>query len=97
VRRRPNLNLITETGATAILFEEGKAVGAAIRRADGSGDALRANTVIVSAGAIHSPALLMRSGIGPADTLKTVGIAVLNEQNQLGRNLQTTSSCISAP
>ena len=30
----------------------------------------------------------MRSGIGPADTLKTVGIAVLNEQNQLGRNLQ---------
>ena len=55
VRRRPNLNLITETEATAILFEERKAVGAAIRRADGSGDALRANTVIVSAGAIHSP------------------------------------------
>jgi choline dehydrogenase-like flavoprotein len=55
MRRRQNVNLITETGATAILFEERKAVGAVIRRADGSGDALRANTVIVSAGPIHSP------------------------------------------
>jgi choline dehydrogenase-like flavoprotein len=88
VRRRPNLSLITGTEATAILFEGRKAVGAAIRRADGSGETLRAHTVVVSAGAIHSPALLMRSGIGPADALKTAGIAVLHEQNQLGRNLQ---------
>jgi choline dehydrogenase-like flavoprotein len=88
VRRRPNLNLITGTEATAILFEGPKAIGAAIRRANGSGEVLRAHTVIVSAGAIHSPALLMRSGIGPGDALKTAGIAVLHEQSQLGRNLQ---------
>ena len=88
MRRRPNLKLTTGTEATAILFEGRKAVGAAIRRANASGDALRANTVVVSAGAIHSAALLMRSGIGPADALKTAGIAVLHAQNQLGRNLQ---------
>ena len=97
VRRRPNLNVLTGTEAGSIVFDGRKAVGAAIRRPDGSDDTLRARTIIVSAGAIHSPALLMRSGIGPGDALRAAGIDVLHEQNQLGRNLQNHLSCISAP
>jgi 5-(hydroxymethyl)furfural/furfural oxidase len=88
VRRRPNLQVLTRTEADRILFEGRIAVGATLRRADGSRQAVRAKTVLVSAGAIHSPALLMRSGIGPADELKAAGIDVLFEQNNLGRNLQ---------
>jgi 5-(hydroxymethyl)furfural/furfural oxidase len=55
VRRRPNLTLITGTESTAILFEGRKAIGATIRRADESGDPLRASTVVVSAGPSTPP------------------------------------------
>ena len=88
VRRRSNLKILAATEVTAIVFEGRKAAGASIRRGDGSSETLRAAAVVVSAGAIHSPALLMRSGVGPGDTLKAAGIDVLLEQAELGRNLQ---------
>ena len=43
---------------------------------------------MVSAGAVHSPALLLRSGIGPAEDLRKLGIAVAADRRGVGRNYQ---------
>jgi 5-(hydroxymethyl)furfural/furfural oxidase len=88
VRRRPNLRLLTGTEARRILFDGKRAIGATARRADGSNTTFRARAVILSAGAIHTPALLMRSGIGPGEALKAAGIDVLHDEKRVGGNLQ---------
>lgn len=87
VRARGNLTLRTGEIVEQILFEGKRATGARIVRADGTREALKARRVIVSAGAIHSPALLMRAGIGPSDDLAALGIEVLADRPGVGRNL----------
>ena len=75
------------TTVTTLRFEGRKVVGADVRR-EGQVMTLRARRVIVSAGAIHSPAILMRSGIGPADHLKQLGVPVVAALQGVGANLQ---------
>ncbi|MBX6427012.1 MAG: GMC family oxidoreductase N-terminal domain-containing protein [Variibacter sp.] len=87
VRRRPNLDILSGAIATRLLLEGRRAVGAEIRRG-GRLETIRAAEVIVSAGGIHSPALLMRSGIGPAEELKRLGIAPRVDCAGVGRGLQ---------
>ena len=68
--------------------ENGRAVGVELAKGSG-GETLRADReVIVSAGAINSPRLLMLSGIGPADELKALGIKPVVDLKGVGRNLQ---------
>nr|WP_284503279.1 GMC family oxidoreductase N-terminal domain-containing protein [Caballeronia sp. AZ10_KS36] len=86
-RARPNLTIHTDEAVERILFDGRRAIGARIVRADGTRHHLQARRVIVSAGAIHSPALLMRSGIGPAEELAALGIDVLADRPGVGRNL----------
>jgi 5-(hydroxymethyl)furfural/furfural oxidase len=78
---------MTETQALALHVHGSRVYGARLRRASETID-LRAGEVIVSAGAIHSPALLMRSGIGPAAELQQLGIAPRVDRPGVGRNLQ---------
>ena len=85
VRSRPNLRIVTQSTASRILFEDGRAVGAEIIGAEET--ILRAHEVIVSAGAIHSPALLMRSGVGNPADLAPFGIPVVAPRAAVGRNL----------
>ncbi|SHO66612.1 5-(hydroxymethyl)furfural/furfural oxidase [Pseudoxanthobacter soli DSM 19599] len=85
VRRRPNLRIVTECVADRILFEGRQAVGAVLSGA--ASETVRAREVIVSAGAIHTPALLMRSGVGPANDLATMGVPVAVDSGAVGRNL----------
>ncbi|MET3616181.1 5-(hydroxymethyl)furfural/furfural oxidase [Rhizobium aquaticum] len=85
VRRRPNLSIITDSIATRILFENGRAIGAEITGA--RSQVIAAYEVIVSSGAIHSPALLLRSGLGPAADLRALGIDVIADRPGIGRNL----------
>jgi 5-(hydroxymethyl)furfural/furfural oxidase len=87
VRARPNLMIRTDAIAERILFDGKRAIGARIVRDDGSREDVFAGRVIVSSGAIHSPALLMRSGIGPADELRALGIDVIADRAGVGRNL----------
>ncbi|CAH2897324.1 MAG: Oxidoreductase, GMC family [uncultured Paraburkholderia sp.] len=87
VRARPNLTIRTYEIAERILFDQRRAVGARMLRPDGTHHDLRAGCVIVCAGAIHSPALLLRSGIGPANELAALGIDVLAHREGVGRNL----------
>ncbi|MGH6925405.1 MAG: GMC family oxidoreductase [Propylenella sp.] len=88
VRRRANLDIVTEAAAQVILFEGRRAVGAIVARPGGSVQTIKVRKVVVSAGAIHSPALLLKSGIGPANRLTELGVPVVADSPQVGANLQ---------
>jgi choline dehydrogenase-like flavoprotein len=83
-RRRPNLAVRTATVVALIAFEQGRAV--AVRCVDGSSFRAR-REIILCAGGIESPALLQRSGIGPAATLATAGIRPVADRREVGQNL----------
>ena len=84
---RANLSVIARAMATRILFDGDRATGVEIVR-DGRVEQVRAEReVIVSAGAYHSPVLLMLSGIGPEDQLTPFGIDV-REALAVGEGLQ---------
>jgi choline dehydrogenase-like flavoprotein len=87
VRRRPNLAIMAETRVTRLRFDGPRACGVEIERG-GERIEIDAREIIVSAGAIHSPTLLLRSGIGPAEELKALGIAPVMDRPGVGRNLQ---------
>ena len=84
VRARSNLRVITGTEVVKLLFKDGHAVG--VTTADQR--TLQGRSIILCCGAIHSPTLLMRSGIGPADHLRALGIAVVADRPCVGANLQ---------
>ena len=88
VLSRPNLEVRSLCQATRLLVEAGRVVGIEYLR-DGKPEQARATReVIVSSGVVDSPKLLMLSGIGPADQLKTLGIPVVADVPGVGRNFQ---------
>jgi len=87
VRRRSNLQIVGNAHVEKILFDGMKASGVRVRRAGESEDHYCAE-VIVSAGTLQTPGLLMRGGIGPADMLQRLGIPVLRQASGVGANLQ---------
>lgn len=87
VRARSNLHVMPGTRATRLRMSGGLVTGLEALRG-GLPVQLNARNVIVSAGGIYSPALLLRSGIGPADELASSGIPVALDRPGVGRNLQ---------
>lgn len=86
-----NLNLYTRTLAKKILFDENKKANGVIVNTGGFEWKIAAKKeVIVSAGVLRSPQLLMVSGIGPKKTLESLDIPVLSDRPGLGQNLQDT-------
>lgn len=86
-RTRPNLHVRTHVLTERILIEHGRATGAQFRHTRGR-ETVRANEIIVCAGAINSPQLLMLSGIGPADHLREHGVAPIVDLAGVGMGLQ---------
>jgi len=86
--RRPNLVVRTESVATRIVLEGGRATGVDYRRAGRDETVRAAREVIVSGGAVNSPHLLMLSGIGPGAHLREHGIEVAVDLPGVGENLQ---------
>lgn len=86
VRRRPNLEIRTETTVARILIAEGRAQGVIARRG-GESEELKAGRVVICAGALATPAMLMRSGIGPAPHLGDCGIETVRHLPGVGQNL----------
>lgn len=86
VRARPNLDILAGHDGERILFDGTRATGVRIAGASGPQD-INAGEVIVTAGALHSPTVLMRSGIGPASHLRDHGIHVLVDLPGVGQNL----------
>lgn len=83
---RPNLRLMAETRVLSLLFEGTRCKGVRIADRADQRD-LMADRVILAAGAIASPMLLMHSGIGAADELRALGIAPRHDLPGVGRNL----------
>jgi choline dehydrogenase len=84
--RRPNLTVLTRTAVLSIRIEAGRATGVDAARAAGPRPLLASREVLLCAGAIHSPQLLMLSGIGPARHLESLGIAVKADLAGVGAN-----------
>ena len=87
-RARPNLAILTHAYATKLLFGGVRAVGIEYLRFGAVEQARAASGVIVSAGALRSPQLLMLSGIGPKAELERLGIQVRLDLSGVGKNLQ---------
>ena len=88
VRKRPNLTIRTDALVTRVLVEDGRAVGVEYLHEGDTREARASTDVILSAGSLISPKLLMLSGIGPADHLREHGIEVLVDAPSVGTNLQ---------
>lgn len=73
-RQRPNLHVITDALATQIVFEARRAIGVKIRQGGAERNLRARREVLIAAGALQSPQLLMVSGIGPASHLSELGI-----------------------
>lgn len=90
IRGRTNLTVMLQTMASRVVVENGRAVGVDVVQGPHSA-AQRVHAsreVIVSSGSIGSPKLLLQSGIGPADHLRSVGVPVVHDLPGVGSNLQ---------
>jgi choline dehydrogenase len=95
-RKRPNLEVLTHTEVSRVRIENGRAIGVSGNR---RGEAIEIDArreVIVSAGAIGSPILLMRSGIGPGPMLQAAGIDVVHDLPNVGENLSEHTGLVQA-
>ena len=88
VKRRPNLDIVSNTTALKVLLEDRRATGVEVTDGGVPRTLSCRGEVIVAAGALNSPHLLMHSGIGPATALRGVGIEPLIDLPGVGQNLQ---------
>ena len=92
-KRRPNLRIITDAVAETITIANRRANGISFRRGNALETVRARREVLVCAGAMGSPALLMRSGIGPADELRSKAIDIVHDMQGVGAGLQEHSAC----
>ncbi|MBN9231140.1 MAG: choline dehydrogenase [Legionella sp.] len=88
IKTRKNLTVLTHVHATKILFSDKKAMGVRIEKRRKTEDLLARKEVILSAGTIGSPQLLLLSGVGPRADLEALGIPVVHDLPGVGKNLQ---------
>jgi choline dehydrogenase len=86
IRGRNNLTVVGDANVDRILFESDQAIGVEIVRGD-IRERAEGNEIILCAGAVHSPCILQRSGIGPRDLLAEMGIDALQDL-PVGKNFQ---------
>ncbi len=87
-RRRANLSVLTRARVRRIVVEGGRATAVDYVRGAGTARAEAGRAVVLCAGAIASPQLLMLSGVGPASHLREHGITPLHDLPGVGENLQ---------
>jgi 5-(hydroxymethyl)furfural/furfural oxidase len=85
-RRRANLTISTATQVNELIFEGTRCVGVKAQ-VDGREEEFRGREVVLSCGAIHSPAHLLRAGIGPVGHLKEMGIPIVMGLEGVGQRL----------
>jgi choline dehydrogenase len=90
---RANLTVVSHARVTRILFEGTRAVGVECTRKGRHSTAWAEREVLLSGGAVHTPHVLMLSGIGDADALRPLGIGVIEDLKGVGRNLQDHLDC----
>src|SRR5579871_2308906 len=85
-RARENLTVRAGTLVRRVVVSDGEAHGVEVV-GPGGPEVLEAGTVVLCAGAVHTPAILWRSGIGPAGQLRALGIAPVVDNPAVGRGL----------
>jgi choline dehydrogenase len=85
---RGNLRIETEAHAAQLILDGRRAIGVKYRRDGQMLEARASREVILSAGALQSPQLMLLSGVGPVDKLKRHGIEVVHDLPGVGENLQ---------
>ena len=88
IKQRQNLTLITNIQVSKIIIENSSAIGVEIKNKNKLEKIFAEKEVLLSAGAINSPQILMLSGVGPKEELKNHGINVISALNGVGENLQ---------
>ena len=88
IKQRQNLTLITNIQVSKIIIENSSAVGVEIKYKNKLEKIFADKEVLLSAGAINSPQILMLSGVGPKEELKNHGINVISALSGVGENLQ---------
>ncbi len=86
-RGRPNLTIQGESFVRRVLFSGKQAVGVEVE-SNGETNTIEGGEIIVSAGAVASPQLLMVSGVGPGEQLRSLGVPVVQELPGVGQNLR---------
>ena len=86
--RRPNLSVITRAHSTQVVFEGKRAVGVQYSRRGKRHTVTAKREVILSAGAINSPQLLLLSGVGPEQQLQAMGIEPVQHSPAVGQHLK---------
>jgi 5-(hydroxymethyl)furfural/furfural oxidase len=87
VRLRPNLVILADTQGERLMLDGKRAIGMALRQGT-SRAKVHAGEVILTAGALHSPAILLRAGIGPAAELAAQGVIPVHDLPGVGGNLR---------
>lgn len=87
-RSRQNLTVRTGAMVDLVVIEQGRAVSVEYRLGSTTHRVYARREIIISAGTVHSPAILMRSGIGPGEHLKELGIDVVLDAPGVGQNLR---------
>ena len=90
---RPNLTIATESRARKLRIEGNRCVGVDFERRGELITAYADAEVVLSAGAVDSPRLLLLSGIGPASELEAAGVTVVHDLSGVGRNLHDHPLC----
>ena len=88
VLERPNLTTLTDVVSDRVLFNGDRAAGVSVLLNNTRQEFHARREVILSAGAINSPQILLRSGIGPAADLHEMGIKIIQDLQGVGENLQ---------
>lgn len=83
-RARPNLTIRSNTRVMGIVTRQGAATGVTLE----DGTTIDGREIVIAAGALQSPAMLLRAGIGDPADLKQLGIEIVAERPGVGRNLQ---------
>ena len=86
VRNRPNLEIRSETLTHRVMFDGTRATGVLVEGSEGV-ETIHADEVILCGGALNSPGILLRSGIGPPEELHRLGIAVVHDSPGVGRHV----------
>ena len=84
---RPNLRIAGNTEVIRVLFKGMKAVGVETRSTDGRVSSISGETIVLSAGTVMDPAILLRSGVGDASELAGLGVPVVAHRPGVGRNV----------
>jgi choline dehydrogenase len=90
---RANLTVSTDSRARRLLFDGTSCTGVEYDRGGEVTTAVASREVIVSAGAVDSPRLLLLSGVGPSAELEAVGVAALHDLAGVGKNLHDHPLC----